>query len=154
MIGWWIRHDGCMIRRDGMQVLQTRYTGWYQRVRAGEGVDARRVDSRHETQHRVQDGTKACSIMRITAILWATEQPDGTRNEPGRETLDHLLFAISRAAFIRGESVRSGSQSLKNGCCKMKRVSPTILKQKILLTCNNSLAVGRFSASTSRVFAR
>lgn len=28
----------------------------------------------------------------------------------------HFDFAISRAALIRGASVRSGSHSLKNGC--------------------------------------
>jgi len=49
---------------------------------------------------------------------------------------DHLFLAISRAALISGASVRNGSAIAKNGCC------------------NSCVASGRFSASTSSVFAR
>ena len=53
-----------------------------------------------------------------------------------RSQIDHLFRAISRVALINGTSVRNGSAIKKNGCCK------------------SCVASGRFSASTSSVFAR
>ena len=35
---------------------------------------------------------------------------------------DHFDFAISRAALIRGASVRNGSDSLKNGCWRTEGI--------------------------------
>jgi hypothetical protein len=40
----------------------------------------------------------------------------GKRRRSCLQRLCHLFFAISRAALISGESVRRGSEILKNGC--------------------------------------
>ena len=42
---------------------------------------------------------------------------DGREREKGEIVMDYRDFAISRAALIRGASVRRGSHRSKKGCC-------------------------------------
>jgi hypothetical protein len=76
------------------------------------------------------------------------------QNKKGTLLFFHFDFAISRAAFIRGDNVLRGSDSLKKGCYNEFSFTFRDHVTTKQLTWRSCVAFGLLSASTSNVFAR
>src|ERR1700722_430870 len=64
--------------------------------------------------------------------VWRVDVTKKKKKKERKRLVDfffHFDFAISRAAFIRGDNVRRGSDNLKKGCCQ-KKVSMMLVSKK------------------------